>query len=102
MGKLKNIFSKRKDLEKELCRRIKVINELEDQILELWENEEELSSRREREIQSSIAAKERYKKASRDRQMLMKEVQLLEIKLKRALEKAARDHAKKNVSSIYD
>lgn len=51
------------------------------------ENEEELSSRREREIQSSIAAKERYKKASRDRQMLMKEVQLLEIKLKRALEK---------------
>lgn len=46
-----------------------------------------LNSRRERQTQSLIVAKERYEKASRDRQFMMEEFQRLEIDLKRALKK---------------
>ena len=46
-----------------------------------------LSSRRERQTQSLIAAKERYEKVSRDRQLLMEEVQRIEHELKKALKK---------------
>lgn len=46
-----------------------------------------LSSRRERQTQSLIAAKERYEKVSRDRQLLMEKVQRMELELKSALKK---------------
>lgn len=46
-----------------------------------------LSSRRERQTQSLIAAKERYEKVSRDRQLLMEKVQRIELELKSALKK---------------
>jgi len=46
-----------------------------------------LSSRRERQTQSLIAAKERYEKVSRDRQLMMEEFQQIELELKRALKK---------------
>lgn len=46
-----------------------------------------LSSRRERQTQSLIAAKERYEKVSRDRQLTMEEFQQIELELKRALKK---------------
>ena len=50
-------------------------------------NLDSLSSRRERQTQSLIAAKERYEKVSRDRQLLMEEVQRIEHELKKALKK---------------
>ena len=46
-----------------------------------------LNSRRERQTQSLIVAKERYEKVSRDRQFMMEEFQRIEIDLKRALKK---------------
>ena len=46
-----------------------------------------LSSRRERQTQSLIAAKEHYDKVSRDRQLMMEEFQSIELELKRALKK---------------
>ena len=46
-----------------------------------------LNSRRERQTQSLIVAKERYEKVSRDHQFMMEEFQRIEIDLKRALKK---------------
>lgn len=48
---------------------------------------EETDSRNERKTQLWLAVKERHDKATRDKQILMDEIQRLEIELKRALKK---------------
>ncbi|XP_078356822.1 uncharacterized protein LOC144641654 [Oculina patagonica] len=80
-------ITKRKDLEKKLCKKIKIINEYEEEILQIWRNVEELKSKRERQTRSMISAKERYEKASRDRHLLTEEVQKIELGLQRALKR---------------
>jgi len=46
-----------------------------------------LSSKRERQTQSLIAAKERYEKVSRERQLMTEEFQRIELELKGAFKK---------------
>jgi len=51
------------------------------------DNLDSLSSKRERQAQSLIAAKEHYEKVSRNRQLLLEQVQRIELELKSALKK---------------
>ncbi|KAM7440712.1 hypothetical protein ABFA07_010111 [Porites harrisoni] len=63
--------SKTSDLEKELCRRIKIINELEESMLELWDAQE-------RAIQSKVMECERERLVVKEQLALLERTQKIE------------------------